>query len=219
MKTVLQKTPLRDLLNRPILFDANIFMVGIERRSFDENYSFDSIANLFIRPLLESFSDIYIHLEVYNELDENSKVLVDEYVGRNVKIVDEDGMYGVDPKYTTIFNNIAGHDLVNYVRGQSKDRGETYSLAYAAYNNINYFCSREVMVDLVASELEDLAEVDVVTLDVILLLAYVYYANRNDNSHSRALKSVYKTYCRDVIKRHNLPATLGEYILAIKDYI
>lgn len=85
----------------------------------------------------------------------------------------------------------------NYVRGQSKDCGEVYSLAYAAYHNMNYFCSKEIMVDNVAHELEDLKDIDIITFDIILLSAYVYYAEKNDNSNSKGLKSMYKKYCAD----------------------
>ena len=138
MYTPLKKTALHDLLNKPILFDANIFMVGISERTSDKNYSFENIKRLYIKPLFESFTDIYIHEEVYKELDEESRNFVDSYIGKNITIVKEDGLYGKDPKYTTIFNNISKHELVNYERGRSKDRGEVYSLAYAAYYNINY---------------------------------------------------------------------------------
>lgn len=181
MITPLKKTALHDLLNKPILFDANIFMVGISDRISDKNCSFVNMKKLYIEPLFESFTDIY--------------------------------------KYTTIFNNIAGHELVNYVRGRSKDCGEVYSLAYAAYYNMNYFCSKEIMVDNVAHELEDLKDIDIITFDIILLSAYVYYAKKSDNSNSKGLKSMYKKYCADVIKRHGLPPTLGEYIKASQDYL
>lgn len=219
MITPLKKTSLHDLFNKPVLFDANIFMVGISDRISDKNCSFENMKKMFIEPLLESFTDIYIHEEVYKELDEESRSFVDTYLGRNVTLVSEGDLYGRDPKYTTIFNNIATHELVNYVRGQSKDCGEVYSLAYAAYHNMNYFCSKEIMVDNVAHELEDLKDVDIITFDIILLAAYVYYAERSDNSNSKGLKSMYKKYCADVIKRHRLPATLGEYIKANEDYL
>lgn len=219
MITPLSKTALHDLLNKPILFDANIFMVGIEDRVSDKNCSFESMKEKFIEPLFDSFTDIYIHNEVYRELDADAKALVDSYVGKNVTIVDEDGLYGTDPRYTTIFNNIAKHELVNYSRGQSKDRGEVYSLAYAAYHNMNYFCSKEIMVDNVAHDLADLQDIDVVTFDVILLTAFVYYAKKGDNSHSKGLKAMYKRYCADVIKRHKLPPTLGEYIKESQNYL
>lgn len=219
MITPLKKTALHDLLNQPILFDANIFMVGISERVSDKNYSFESMKQMYIKPLFESFTDIYIHNEVYKELDDEARAFVDTYKGKNVTIVDEGGLYGTDPKYTVIFNNIAGHELVKYVRGRSKDRGEVYSLAYAAYYNMNYFCSKEIMVDNVAHELEDLKDVDIITFDIILLLAYVYHAKQNDKSNSKALKAVYKRCCADVIKRHKLPPTLGEYIKASQDYL
>lgn len=51
MITPLAKTALHDLLNKPILFDANIFMVGIENRISDENCSFENMKRLYIRPL------------------------------------------------------------------------------------------------------------------------------------------------------------------------
>ena len=219
MFTPLKKTALHDLLNEPILFDANIVMVGISDRNSDKNSSFENMKKLYIEPLFESFKDIYIHNEVYKELDDKARNLVDGYKDRNITIVQADGLYGTDPVYTTIFNNIANHELVNYKMGSSKDRGEVYSLAYAAYHNMNYFCSKEIMVDNVARELAELKDVDIITFDVVLLQAYVYYAQRNDNTHSKGLKSMYKKYCADVIKRHKLPATLSEYIRESQDYL
>ena len=214
MFTPLKKTALHDLLNEPILF-----MVGISDRNSDKNSSFENMKKLYIEPLFESFKDIYIHNEVYKELDDKARNLVDGYKDRNITIVQADGLYGTDPVYTTIFNNIANHELVNYKMGSSKDRGEVYSLAYAAYHNMNYFCSKEIMVDNVARELAELKDVDIITFDVVLLQAYVYYAQRNDNTHSKGLKSMYKKYCADVIKRHKLPATLSEYIRESQDYL
>ena len=219
MITPLKKTALHDLLNKPILFDANIFMVGISNRISDKNCSFENMKQLYIKPLFESYTDIYIHEEVYKELDVDSRAFTDTYKGKNVTIVGEGGLYGKDPKYTTVFNNIARHELVNYARGQSKNRGEVYSLAYAAYHNMNYFCSKEIMVDNVARELGDLKDIDIITFDIILLSAYVYYAKRNDRTNCKGLKSIYKKYCADVIKRHGLPATLGEYIKESQDYL
>ena len=219
MFTPLKKTALHDLLNKPILFDANIFMVGISERTSDKNCSFESMKRLYIKPLFESFTDIYVHEEVYKELDEEARNFVDSYKGKNVTIVTENGLYGTDPKYTTIFNSISRHELVRYERGCSKDRGEVYSMAYAAYYNINYFCSKEIMVDNVARELEDLKDIDIITFDIILLQAFVYYAQQNDKSNSKGLKAIYKKYCADVIKRHGLPATLSEYIKASQDYL
>ena len=219
MFTPLKKIPLHKLLNKPILFDANIFMVGISERTSDKNSSFENMEKLYITPLFESFTDIYIHEEVYRALDNEARKFVDGYKGRNVTIVGERNLYGKDPKYTVIFNNIASHELVNYQRGCSKDRGEVYSLAYAAYYNMNYFCSKEIMVDNVARELNDLKDIYIITFDIIILQAFVYYVQKNDKSNFKGLKSIYKKHCADVIKRHRLPETLSEYIKESQDYL
>ncbi len=219
MVTPLKKTALHELISKPVLFDANIFMVGISERISDERYSFENMKQLYIIPLFKSFTNIYIHEEVYKELDDKNRTFVDMYKEKNVSIVGEDGLYGKDPRYTILFNNIATHELVKYKRGESKNRGEVYSLAYAAYHNMNFFCSKEIMVDIVAGELNDLKDVDIITFDVILLQAYVYYAQQNNNTNSKGLKAIYKKYCADVIKRHGLPKTLGEYIKASQRYL
>ena len=53
MFTPLKKTALHELLNKPILFDANIFMVGISERTSDKNSSFENMKQLYIIPLFE----------------------------------------------------------------------------------------------------------------------------------------------------------------------
>ena len=89
MFTPLKKTALHELLNKPILFDANIFMVGISERTSDKNSSFENMKQLYIIPLFESFTDIYIHEEVYKELDDESRKVVDGYKGKTVKILQD----------------------------------------------------------------------------------------------------------------------------------
>ena len=84
MFTPLSKITLHDLWNQPILFDANIFMMGINERSSDTNYSFENMKRLYMLPLFESFTDIYIHNEVYKELkpDDKARAIVDTYRGK-----------------------------------------------------------------------------------------------------------------------------------------
>ncbi|MDE7210124.1 MAG: hypothetical protein K2O03_01610 [Lachnospiraceae bacterium] len=219
MISPLQKISLSKLLQQPIMFDANIFMVGIERRTSDFDCSFENMKQLYMMPLFDSFRQIMIHEMVYKELDGESRNFMDGYIGKNVSIVSEDNLYGRDPIYTSIFNDISRHDRVLYIRGNSKDRGEVYSLAYAAFHKINYFSSKEVMVDFIAGEIKALEDVEIITFDIIVLLAYIYYMSRGDSSHNKALKSIYKRYCEDVIKRHKLPVTLKEYFLASTGYI
>lgn len=176
MISPLQKIPLRMLIQQPTMFDANIFMVGVENRISDPNCSFENMKQLYMIPLFESFAQIIIHEMVYFELDVQSRDFVDGYVGKNVTIVKESGLYGTDPTYTMIFNEIA-------------------------------------------NDLETLKSVEVITFDIIVLLAYIYYMNKGDISHNKALKSLYKRYCEDVIKRHKLPATLREYFQESVEYI
>lgn len=217
MFTPLKKLSLRELCKKPVMFDANIFMVGIQDRKTNPNCSFENMKQLYLIPLFESFQNIVLHEMVYNELDSECKNFVDSY--NNVQIVREEELYGTDPQYTTIFNNIASHQRVQYDRRNSKDRGEVYSLAYAAFNNINYFSSKEIMVDEIAKDLNDLEDINIITFDIIVLLAYVYYSNLEVKTHNKGLKSIYKKYCEDVIKRHRLPDTLLEYVKASMDYI
>ena len=58
-----------------------------------------------------------------------------------------------------------------------------------------------------------------ITFDIILLQSYVYYAKQNNNTYSKGLKAMYKKYCADVIKRHGLPPTLGQYIKDSQEYL
>ena len=80
MISPLMTISLSNLRKQPIMIDANIFMVGIENRGSDPNCSFENMRDLFIVPMLESFSQIYIHEVVYSELDDDAKKLVDEYL-------------------------------------------------------------------------------------------------------------------------------------------
>lgn len=219
MTSPLEKISLKSLCRQPIMFDANIFMIGIENRVSDPNCSFENIKKLFLIPIFESFHQIIIHGAVFDELDEAAKEFVKPYIGKNVAIVDEGGLYGRDPLYTTVFNEIACHERVRYTRGSSKNKGEVYSLAYASCNGINYFSSKEIMVDDIAKDIPALEQIDIITFDVIVLLSYVYYMKKKDTSNNKALKSAYKRYCEDVIKRHKLPATLSEYVIASKRYL
>ncbi len=61
MISPLQNISLTNLCKQPIMIDANIFMVGIESRNSDPNCSFENIKEMFLIPMLESFSQIYLH--------------------------------------------------------------------------------------------------------------------------------------------------------------
>ena len=48
---------------------------------FNKEEWFENMKKLYIEPLFESFTDIYIHEKVYKELDNESRAFVDTYVG------------------------------------------------------------------------------------------------------------------------------------------
>ena len=217
--TPLKGISLKELHKKPIMLDANILMVGIEDRAKDPNCSFENMKNLYIIPLFACFSNILIHEKVYNELDAECRQLVDSYTDHNITIVCEGDLYGVDLGCRRIIKNITKHDLVKYRRPSSKDCGEVFSLAYASYHGINYFSSKEIMVDNIAREIKELEDILIITFDIVVLNALLYYNSQGITTHNKALKSIYKKYCEDVIKRHKLPSTLIEYLQQSKKYL
>ena len=72
MYTPLKKTALHDLLNKPILFDANIFMVGISERTSDKNCSFENIKRLYIKPLFSNSATYLSNVLLFQPLPCNS---------------------------------------------------------------------------------------------------------------------------------------------------
>lgn len=51
---------------------------------------------------------------------------------------------------------------------------------------------------------------------MIHLLSFCYYNfEKNDKTNNRTLKSGYKKYCEDVIKRKKLPLTFPDYVKQI----
>ena len=94
MISPLTRISLKALCQQPIMFDANIFMVGIEKRNSDPNCSFENMKDVYMIPVFESLSQIIIHQMVYKELDSAAKGFLDTYVGKNVTIVQDEGLYG-----------------------------------------------------------------------------------------------------------------------------
>src|SRR5699024_4587565 len=123
---------LKQLQNQPILLDASVLLVGVEKS--DENYRFENIQSLYMDAIFNYFRDILIHEAVMEELNEERRIYVESYTGKSVTIVTEENLYGRDPHYTNIFNTIAGFDLFKYVRPSPRDKGDVFSLTYAAFH-------------------------------------------------------------------------------------
>jgi len=65
VQTPLSNLPLPALIKTPIMFDANILMVGIENRGHDLNCSFENMKELYIGTKEKS---IVLHMQRFTKL-------------------------------------------------------------------------------------------------------------------------------------------------------
>lgn len=189
--------------SQPILLDANILMVGIREQNSDPNYSFESMKDLYLNAMFGYFDDIKIHDEVFNELDQPRQDFVKGYEGRNIGIVSENGLYGTDPEYTEIFNKVSKHDLFQYKRGQSYNKGEVYSLAYAGFYQVSYFSTRDGIALQVLNEVNELKSIEVFGFEYLLAIGYIL--NPRNKELDARFKSLYKSQCSPAIKQGSIP--------------
>ena len=127
----------------PIIIDTCIFMVGIEKRQTNPEYSLDNMKKNWMNDVLSYFENIKLHEVVYKELDADTKKVIDDYIGKNVEIVSDKDLYNKDPEFMRIFNEIHDHDLMYTKSSVTKNQGEVHSLAYACYYGIPYFSSKD----------------------------------------------------------------------------
>lgn len=198
---------LQKLKSQPILFDASVLLVGIDK--YDDKYSFDKMKLLYMEAVFNYFQEILIHETVMDELDESRNDFINKYVGYNVQIVSEGDLYGTDGHYTTIFNQIADFDLFKYKRHQKRDKGDVFSLAYAAYQGIPFISARDGSIIKAVEELSYLANVEVCGFEHLLLLGFL----KNDSKEfTKSYKSIYKSYCTPAIKSGLIPKTFNEFV-------
>lgn len=196
--------------DKPILIDACILMVGIDKRLTDSNFSLDRMFNAWMNSILLYFENILIHKVVYNELDNDTRVIVDENIGKNITIVDDYDLIDVDPEYMRVFNQIHDHALMNDPCSKTKNQGEVHSLAYACYKNIPFFSTKDFVVDLVCNDIEDLRSITIVGFESILAIAYT--SSVADKNKRKTLKALYKEYCAPKIRQGAIPKTLAEFV-------
>ena len=200
------------------MFDANIILCGAGRP--EAEYSFECMKECFLIHTFSYFSNILMHEAVYFEVSANSKdrkKFLDNYMGKNLTIVSEGDLYNHDPIYNSIFNAIAQYDLFDYERSgitfkdsPSKNRGEIFSLAYAAYNKVPFFSSMDGSANSAARELKELKELDLVGFEYCLLIGYLN--NDGNPTIKKRIKSLYKTYCAPEINRGSIPGTFSEFL-------
>ncbi len=193
----------------PIIIDTCIFMVGIEKRQTNPEYSLDNMKKNWMNDVLSYFENIKLHEVVYKELDADTKKVIDDYVGKNVEIVSDKDLYNKDPEFMRIFNEIHDHDLMYTKSSVTKNQGEVHSLAYACYYGIPYFSSKDTDACDVCNEIEDLKDIIVVGFETILGIAYKSGGNKEKR---KALKALYKEFCAPKIRQKAIPKTLAEFL-------
>ena len=193
----------------PIIFDACIFMVGIDKRHTDSLYSLKSMRANWMDAVLSYFDNILIHKVVYRELDPDTRKVIDERVGKNITIVNDDDLFDSDPEYMRIFNKIHNHPLMYAPYSKTKNQGEVYSLAYAYYYNIPFFSSKDTDACDVCNEIEELNSIKIIGFETLLAIAY---KTATSADIKKALKSNYKEFCGPKIRQKAIPTTLAEFI-------
>ncbi len=193
----------------PIIIDTCIFMVGIEKRQTNPDYSLDNMKKNWMNDALSYFENIKLHEVVYKELDDDTKKVIDEHVGKNVEIVSDKNLFDKDPEYMRIFNEIHDHPLMYAPFSKTKNQGEVHSLAYACYYGISYFSSKDSDACDVCNEIEDLKGIIVVGFETILGIAYKAGGNKEKR---KALKALYKDFCSPQIRQGVIPKTLAEFL-------
>lgn len=194
----------------PLLLDASVLLCGADLEASDTNYCFDNMKQAYLEPVFNHFSKMLIHEEVWKELDESRKQFIQPLIGQTVAIVREGGLYNSDPQYNTTFNKIRKHPIYNYNRGEAKNRGDVFTLVYAAHFKIPLISTRDGPMEIVVAEEKELQHVEIVGFEKFLTLGYE--ANRTDADIRKRLKALYKRYCGPSIKKGLIPETLLMYI-------
>lgn len=195
--------------DKPIIIDTCIFMVGIDARYSNSDYSLENMKKNWMDDVLSYFTNILLHEVVYNELDSDTRKIIDEHVGKNITIVNDKDLMNSDPEFMRIFNEIHNHPLMYAPFSKTKNQGEVHSLAYACYYKIPFFSSKDSDACDVCNEIEDLQDITIVGFETILGIAY---KTNPDKDKKKALKALYKEFCGPRIRQGIIPKTLGEFM-------
>lgn len=193
----------------PIIIDTCIFMVGIEKRQTNPEYSLENMKKNWMDDVFSYFKNIKLHEVVYNELDDDTKKIINEHVGKSVEIVSDKDLFDSDPEFMRIFNEIHNHPFMYAPFSKTKNQGEVHSLAYAYYYGIPYFSSKDSDACDVCNEIEDLKDVTIIGFESLVGIAYKSGGNKEKR---KVLKSLYKEFCAPKIRQGVIPKTLAEYL-------
>ena len=76
----------------PIIIDTCVFMVGVEKRQTNPEYSLEKMKQNWMNDVLSYFENIKLHEVVYKELDSDTRKIIDEHRGNFHHEIDVRGM-------------------------------------------------------------------------------------------------------------------------------
>lgn len=196
--------------HQPVLLDASTLMVGVHKQKIDNDFCFDNMKCIYLDALFNYFQDILIHETVWEELDKDRRdYITSDFLEKNVKIVRENDLYQSDPRYNVLFNTIAAFDLFRYRRMEKRNKGDVFSLAYAAHHNIPFLSTRDGSIIKAIEEIPSLSLVDVIGFEQILLLGYI---QPNHGQPMKRFRSLYKSQCSPAINSKLIPDTFADFL-------
>ncbi|MDD4690559.1 MAG: hypothetical protein PHE51_12565 [Eubacteriales bacterium] len=199
-----------DARDQAVIFDTSVLLAGIERQGSDPRYSFSNMKGAYLEATFNHFQYIKIHEEVWKELSEDRRDFIQSGYNNKLEIVSEGNLYGFDPQYTTIFNDIAGYDLFRYKRMQKENRGDIFTLAYAAYYGVPFVSTRDTSMLMVMQELPCLMNVSSIGFEYLLVLGCLN--NQTNRELDKRLAALYKLYCYPAIKQGLIPPTFNKFM-------
>ena len=200
----------------PILIDTNIILFGVDRETTDPRYAFPTLKTALLDPLFSFLQNALIHESAYFELPPLRQDYVDSLP--NLRRVDTNStLYGNDPSYTCLLNEIARHPEFSYPlsTGQwnsepvRKNRADIFMLAYAGHHGIPFLCSKDQTILSVANSVASLSSIHTVLGAEAVALASDFHSSNQDIA--KMLKALYKEFSAPEIRRGDLPPNLGLY--------
>lgn len=183
--------------DEPIIVDANIFIPPDRSRINGKvpAWKFESFRDIWMVPLLKTFSKIQMHEAVYNEVLGSSRMFVDAEMAKippTITMLRDIDLTVLERAYrNTIEPQIAKFTEYNPTLDNASDRGEVKSLSYMAAKKLIYFCSRDARALRLIEEAEQL-ETSLEDISPVRDFEIIYLLIRHGNGVQEHLRSLYK---------------------------
>ncbi len=132
-----------------ITVDANFFIPPDRSKELRNlpAFSYEKFRDIWILPLINTFSNIAIHEAVYNEIFGAPRNLIDSLLqptSRRLELLTDSALSELEKIIrNSIEMKIAPNTAYNPHINNKDDRGEVKSLAYIATKGLLYFCSHD----------------------------------------------------------------------------